>query len=178
VKKLLIGLVLATTTLTASSALAAEGDAATPAPFRVAQLGFFAGSWHGPLFGGEADETWMPPRDGTMLGSFRLTWPGTEKRLYELLIIEELANGEVVMNFRHFGPGMKLWEDEIDQPLNFVLVDVGLRTARFESSDRSQKPARFIFATDETGRALIVTVQSLTPDGQVAEEFAARYTRR
>ena len=34
----------------------------------IDELAFIAGSWQGPLFDGDADETWMPARDGTMIG--------------------------------------------------------------------------------------------------------------
>jgi hypothetical protein len=116
----------------------------------------------------------MPPRAGTMLGSFRLTWPESRKRLYEFLIIEEAENGEVVMNFRHFGPRMELWKNEVEAPLSFVLVEAGPGRAVFEAPDRAQKPARFIFESDETGRSLTIVVESLDAGGETEDSFTGR----
>jgi hypothetical protein len=163
--------------LSAVALLGAAGAEEPPAP-SVESVAFIAGTWHGELFGGEADESWMPPRAGTMLGSFRLTWPESGKRLYEFLIIEEAENGEVVMNFRHFGPRMELWKNEVEAPLSFVLVEAGPGRAVFEAPDRAQKPARFIFESDETGRSLTIVVESLDAGGETEDSFTAEYTRR
>lgn len=142
----------------------------------IEDLAFFAGSWHGELFGGKADETWMAPRDGTMIGVFRLTWDDGRK-LYELLIIEEVE-GEVKMVFRHFGAGMELWEREIERPNRFALVEQGENFAVFDAPDRSQEPARFRFERDPETDKLTVTVTSLDDEGQVKESFDAVYERR
>ncbi len=142
----------------------------------VEDLSFIAGSWHGELFGGRADETWMAPRDGTMVGVFRLTWDDG-RRLYELLVIEANEEGAVEMVFRHFGAGMELWPREIEKPNRFELVEVGKNLAVFDAPDRSQEPARFRFALDPESDRLTVTVSSLDEDGKVEESFDAVYER-
>ena len=168
-KLALLTLTLVGLTLVVSTARARESSSSIEA------LAFFAGSWHGELFDGKADETWMAPRDGTMVGVFRLTWDDGRK-LYELLTIEE-SDGEVKMVFRHFGPGMELWEREIEQPNRFTLVEVGENLAVFDAPDRSQEPARFRFERDPMSDTLTVTVASLDEAGQVKESFAAVYER-
>lgn len=142
----------------------------------IDDLAFLAGSWHGELFGGEADETWTPPRDGVMLGMFRLTWE-SGKRLYEFFVVEETADGTVEMVFRHFDEGMGLWEREIGNPPRFVLRRAGDGVAEFEAPDPTQEPARFRFAGSPDGEGLVVTVASLDAEGDVVESFDAVYER-
>ncbi len=146
--------------------------------FELDQLSFIAGEWEGELFGGHAEESWMPPHGGSMVGSFRLTWPERGKRLYELFLIEEEADGSIALVFRHFGPGMTLWKNEVDAPLRFVLTELSASRAVFAAPDKAQKPGRFIFESAKGGKALHITVQTLGEDGQVAEEFRADYRVR
>lgn len=162
---------------TPATSQAGDNEAPVLAP-GVRDLAFIAGDWRGELFGGLADETWMAPREGTMVGSFRLLWPDSGRRLYELLIIEDTPEGDVRLHFRHFDRGMELWEAEIAAPLSFVLVEVGARRAVFEASDPAQEPARFVFEGDAAGNALTVRVESLDAEGGVRDSFEAHYTRR
>ena len=175
--RLLYYLMIVMLLASAAASQAGEAEAASPPP-SVADLAFIAGDWQGELFGGVADEAWMPPREGTMVGSFRLLWPDSGRRLYELLIIEDTPEGTVNLNFRHFNPGMKLWEAEIEAPLSFVLKEAAPRQAVFEAQDRAQEPARFVFEGDAAGTTLTVRVESLDAEGEVRESFEAHYTRR
>lgn len=149
---------------------------AEKAGFDIQALSFITGTWHGELFGGKADETWTAPRDGTMMGVFRLTWDDG-RRLYELLLVEEKGNGEVEMVFRHFDEGMGLWEREIEKPNRFRLAEAGENFAVFEAPDRSQEPALFRFELDPVSDRLKITVASLDGEGKIRESFEAVYAR-
>jgi len=144
--------------------------------FSIEDLSFITGTWQGEIFGGKADETWLPPRDGTMPGMFRLTWKDG-RRLYELLLIEENQEGKVEMIFRHFESGMKLWPKEIEHPNRFELVKAGSGIAVFDAPDRNQKPAWIKFALTSDGEELTVTVASKDKAGNIDESFDVHYQR-
>jgi len=144
--------------------------------FGVEDLSFIAGTWQGEIFGGKADETWLPPRDGIMVGMFRLTWKDG-RRLYEFLLIEENQIGKVEMVFRHFESGMQLWPKEIESPNRFELVKAGKGIAIFEALDKGQKPARIQFTLASGSEELTVTVSSKDEAGSIDESFDVRYQR-
>ena len=144
--------------------------------FGIEDLSFITGTWQGEIFGGKADETWLPPRDGTMSGMFRLTWKDG-RRLFELLLIEENQEGKVEMFFRHFDSGMRIWPKEIESPNRFELVKAGSGIAVFGAPDRNQKPARIKFALASGGEELAVTVTSKDKTGNIEESFEVRYQR-
>ncbi len=144
--------------------------------FGIEDLSFISGTWQGEIFGGKADETWLPPRDGTMAGMFRLTWKDG-RRLYEFLLIEETQEGKVEMAFRHFETGMQLWPKEIEGPNRFELVRAGRGTAVFDAPDSNQKPARMKFALASGGDELTVTVMSKDKTGNIDERFDVHYQR-
>lgn len=149
---------------------------AQSAGHRIEELAFITGSWQGPLFGGDADETWMPPRDGTMVGVFRLTWPDNDRKIYELFLAEEVDD-RVVMTFRHFSPLMEAWEHEIGKPNMFEMVESGDTYAVFDAPDKTQKPGRLTFRLSDEGQ-LQILVESFEDDGTISEErFEAVYDR-
>jgi len=158
------------------SAALSGAQGAEPIDADIGALSFIAGSWEGELFGGHGREHWMGPQGGAMVGSFILTWPENDRRLYELLLIEQ-EGPHVVMVFRHFNPGMELWEAEKDAPLRFVLTEAAERRAVFRSPDVSQQPALLAFEVSEDDETLTVTVASLAPDGSIAESFQVEYGR-
>ncbi len=147
-----------------------------PVEAKVDALAFIAGSWEGELFGGRGQEHWIAPQGGAMVGSFILTWPDNDRRIYELLLIEQ--EGEhVTMCFRHFSPGMELWEAEIDAPLRFVLIESEPKRAVFQSPDYAQQPSRFIFEVNDDRSVLSVTVQSTDSEWNIKDGFEVAYQR-
>lgn len=70
---------------------------------------WLAGHWEGSGFGGGVEETWTPPRDGTMLGTFRLS-VGGEARLFEFMILY-VEDGHPAIRVKHFNADATPWED-------------------------------------------------------------------
>lgn len=139
----------------------------------IDSLAFIGGHWVGKGLGGDIEEGWFPPKHGCMVGVFRLSNPAKGLIVMEPVIIEQEGD-DVVFRFRHFGPGMKAWEDN-DNPLTFRLVEVNGTRAVFDAPDRSQKPGRLVY-TVENDR-LRVDVSSVTPDGATDETFTVEFDR-
>jgi hypothetical protein len=85
-------------------------------------MAWLAGYWVGEGLGGTMEDIWMPPRDGVMLGAFRLTKPDG-KGFYELFAIEELE-GSLRFVVKHFNPNWVGWEEK-DQAVKLPLRKVG-----------------------------------------------------
>src|SRR5690349_6788573 len=66
----------------------APAPAAPPPPAKIEAMAWLAGYWEGEGLGGKIEDTWMPPRDGVILGAFRLT-KADGKGFYELFAVEE-----------------------------------------------------------------------------------------
>ena len=113
-------IVLAAILLAAHAALAqAPAAPATPPPHaKIDQYAWLAGYWEGEGLGGKIEDIWMPPRDGVILGAFRLTKPDG-KGFYELFAIEEWE-GSLRFVVKHFHPNWVGWEEK-DQALRMPL---------------------------------------------------------
>lgn len=70
---------------------------------------WLAGHWEGFGFGGFVEETWTPPRDGTMLGTFRLS-VGGKARLFEFMILS-VEDGRPAIRVKHFNADASAWEE-------------------------------------------------------------------
>ena len=88
--------------------LAAEPDAELERVFE--HLEFLHGAWTGNGFGGTTDEVWLPPRDGQMLGLFRLVG-GTMPRFSEILTIGRF-DGRIELRLKHFDDQLHGWEEK------------------------------------------------------------------
>ncbi|PYT93036.1 MAG: hypothetical protein DMG36_11930 [Acidobacteria bacterium] len=93
----------------------------------LADFAWLSGRWEGQLGapGSEkqlsAEQQWMPPKNGTMQGFFRLT--DNEKTIViELFTIRETAAG-IIFYFRHFSPELKPWEGTEAYHLNLTKWD-------------------------------------------------------
>jgi hypothetical protein len=125
--------VLCLTVFLAWPSLAIPGtqEAAPSSPHRATLADFLwlAGRWEGKLGPMTAEQQWMAPRNGTMLGFFRLT--DNEKTIViELFTLREIPDG-VVFYFRHFSPELKPWEEAEAYRLNLTKSDA--TTFRFDS---------------------------------------------
>ncbi len=78
---------------------------------RIADAAWLQGYWSGTGMGGAADEAWMPPMAGVMLGSFRLHKPDGKPAFYELFAIEEVDD-TLVFVVKHFNPDWVGWEEK------------------------------------------------------------------
>ena len=70
----------------------------------------------------------MPPRNGVILGAFRLTKPDG-KGFYELFAVEEFE-GSLRFVVKHFHPNWVGWEEK-DQSLKMPLRRIGENEASF-----------------------------------------------
>ncbi len=109
----------------------------------LADLSFMSGSWKGSMFGGVAEEHWTGASGGSMVGMFRLVREG-KTAVTELTLIEEEEGGEVMLRFKHVGPGWRVWEK--DEPLTFRLREAGDGRAVFEAVDAGQGIRRIEYA--------------------------------
>jgi hypothetical protein len=114
--------------LIASSSLAEEAMTANtlrlsadqkPPAATIADMAWYAGRWTGTGLGGWTEEIWSPPRDGTMMGMYRMVKDG-KPIFYELLLIAE-ENGSLAIKLKHFHADLRGWEER-DASLRFPLV--------------------------------------------------------
>jgi hypothetical protein len=91
-------------------------------PAKIEQMAWLAGYWEGEGLGGQMEDIWMPPRNGVILGAFRLT-KADGKGFYELFAIEE-SEGSLRFVVKHFHPNWVGWEEK-DQALKMPLRKIG-----------------------------------------------------
>lgn len=104
--------------LACPAAIAQTPAPAAPPPAKIDAFAWLAGYWEGEGMGGRIEDIWMPPRDGVILGAFRLTKPDG-KGFYELFAIEEFE-GSLRFVVKHFHPNWVGWEEK-DQALKMPL---------------------------------------------------------
>ena len=90
-----------------------------PPAATIADMAWYAGRWTGTGLGGFTEEIWSPPRDGTMMGMYRMIEDG-KPIFYELLLIAE-EGGSLAIKLKHFHPDLRGWEER-DASLRFPLV--------------------------------------------------------
>ena len=112
----------------AFSHFAAAQDAPAAPRARADDVAWIAGYWEGEGLGGKIEDIWMPPRDGVILGAFRLTKPDG-KGFYELFAIEE-HEGSLRFVVKHFHPNWVGWEEK-DQALRLRLTRIAPDEAVF-----------------------------------------------
>jgi uncharacterized protein DUF6265 len=85
----------------------------------IADMEWYAGRWTGTGLGGFTEEIWSPPREGTMMGMYRMIKDG-KPIFYELLLIAQ-ENGSLAIKLKHFHADLRGWEER-DASLRFPLV--------------------------------------------------------
>jgi uncharacterized protein DUF6265 len=133
-------------------------------PADIADLAWFAGSWTCEAMGGSAEEIWSAPRNGGMMGMFRLIRNGSPV-FYELLTLVE-ENGSLILRVKHFSPKMTGWEEK-DQTIDFPLVAKENNVIYFDG---------MTFKREGPDAVTIFLAIHSKKDGSVREE-AFRYTR-
>jgi hypothetical protein len=104
---------------TANTQRLAEGEKSPPAT--IADMGWYQGRWTGSGLGGYNEEIWSPPRDGMMMGMYRMLKDG-KPVFYELLIITE-ESGSLMIKLKHFHPDLRGWEErDADAAVKFPFV--------------------------------------------------------
>lgn len=137
----------------------------------LAPLAWMSTTWRGEFLGGPCEEIWSLPRDGAMMGVFRIT-TGRGSRLYELMLIERRGD-ETWLSFRHFKPGVEPIDPE---SIELKLVTVSETEAVFENPAR-ERPARVRYArsgaaADEVTVEIYATMSDAQP-----QSFTMRQAR-
>lgn len=148
--------------LTAPSAVGAEASAtdaektrpAAAAEASLADLGWLVGHWRADALGGVAEEVWLEPDGGAMVGTFRLVRDG-EVAFYEIFTISE---PDLDLRLKHFHADLTGWEER-DEVVTFPFVGIGDGEALFEGLTLRLLP---------DGR-LQATVQTRSGDGTAGE---------
>lgn len=134
----------------------APADADTPpAPLRVADLAWLAGTWRGTMGGHQVDEHWSAPVGGEMVGVFH--WRRT-RPMYEILTIEDTPDG-AVLRLRHFGPGLVAWEEK-DGAVIFRPVGHGRCWALFAEEGDAAEETRVRYRREAGGGLLIQVLEN------------------
>ncbi|MFN7134261.1 MAG: DUF6265 family protein, partial [Myxococcales bacterium] len=143
--------------LAVAATLSPAAAAQQPA-FRVAQLGWLAGTWQGETADGLMEEQWLPPRGGTMLATSRIT-SGDKTVFVEFVRLLE-RGGEV---FYAVSIGERTTE--------FRLVKLEGESAVFENP-KHDFPQRILYR--RKGNTLLARIEG-TRDGRAAgEDFVLR----
>jgi hypothetical protein len=88
---------------------------------KLSDFAWLEGRWHGDWGPRMAEQTWMAPQAGTMVGIFRLV--ESEKPLaIELYTLVQRPDG-INFYFRHFTPELVPWEKSDATVLNLVSLD-------------------------------------------------------
>lgn len=95
----------------------------------LADARLLVGHWRGEFLGGVAEEVWLPPAGGTMVGVFRL-FREDKVVFYEIMTAVE-EEGSVSLKLKHFHPDLKGWEEK-DEMVTFRLVRSGKDALWFE----------------------------------------------
>ncbi len=68
---------------------------------------WMAGTWHGQGFGGTTEETWSPPTQQEMVGTFRHFDKDGKTTFYEFFRMNQKA-----LELKHFSPSFEGWEEK------------------------------------------------------------------
>lgn len=121
---------------TSPSPAPATSPKASPPQATLADFAWLAGSWQGELNGLHVDQSYMAPKNGLILGDFRMT--DKEKTLFvEIFTFLEKKDG-VELYVRHFSPELGIGQDEKDRPLLLKLVRLDSKQAEFRTSEGTQ----------------------------------------
>jgi hypothetical protein len=85
----------------------------------IADMAWLAGHWVGEGLGGLIEEVWSPPRNGVMIGMFRLVRDG-KPVFYELLTLAE-EKGSLMIRLKHFNADLTGWEEK-DKTIDFPFI--------------------------------------------------------
>jgi hypothetical protein len=112
----------------------------TPPQPTLADFLWLVGAWQGDLNALQADQVYMAPKNGLMLGTFRLT--NKEKTLLvEIFTLLEKKDG-VELYVRHFNPELVIGEAEKDRPLLLKLARLDAKQAEFRTPEGTRPPIR------------------------------------
>lgn len=97
---------------------------------KIADVAWLQGYWDGEGMGGTVEDIWMPPREGTMPGAFRLIRPhAAGGNLFWLVAIQE-TGASLTFAFRHVLQDFTALEEK-DKALRLPLTAITPTTATF-----------------------------------------------
>jgi len=133
-----------------------------PGTGNIQDLEWLVGYWTGSGLGGECEETWMPPVDGNMIGTFRF-WSEGKLIFTEFMnIVQE--EDTFYLKLKHFNPDLSGWEEKEEWTI-FRLVEIGDNTIWFHG-----------FTMQRIGSEMILTLE-ITENGKTTlEEF--KYSKK
>jgi hypothetical protein len=118
----------------------ADQKAATPdSKGNLSQFSWLVGEWRGQWGPRLAQQVWMPPQAGVMVGAFQVSENG-RKMVIELYTITSTPRG-VEVRVRHFTPSLTPWEKAGPTLLNLKTIDS--KSILFENADNGQ-PKRWL----------------------------------
>ena len=102
----------------------------------LADFAWLAGVWQGELNGLQVDQSYLPPKNGLMLGDFRMT--DKEKTIFvEMFTFLEKKDG-IEVYVRHFSPELAIGPSEKDRALLLKLVRFDSKQAEFRTPEGAQ----------------------------------------
>lgn len=111
-----------------------------------------------------AEESWLPPAAGRMVGVFRLV-RGDSVQFYELVSLVE-EEGSLVLRLKHFEPDLAGWEEK-DESVDFPLVRRTPDTLWFDG-----------LTIERRGEDRMTIWVALQAEGADAREATFEYRRR
>jgi hypothetical protein len=94
----------------------------------IRDLDWISGYWTGSGLGGECEELWLPPKDNSMVGTFRFMMDGKLIFSEYMLMIEE--EGMLSLKIKHFNRDLTAWEEKEDWTV-FRFIKSESQTAYF-----------------------------------------------
>jgi len=100
----------------------------------LAQFAWLAGRWQGDWGPRIAQQVWMPPKSGVMVGVFQLT-EDAQTLVIELYTITATPQG-IELRVRHFTPTLTAWQK--DEPSSLKLMTYDSKSFLFVNQDNGQ----------------------------------------
>lgn len=100
----------------------------------LAQFTWLAGRWRGDWGPRVAQQVWMPPQSGVMVGVFQLS-EDDRTLVVELYTIVSTPRG-IMLRVRHFTPTLALWEKS--NPSILVLKSIDSKSILFDNAGTGQ----------------------------------------
>lgn len=129
----------------------------------IAEMSWLSGQWTGNALGGISEEIWSEPKNGVMMGMYRLVRDG-KPIFYEFLTLQE-ENGSLMIRVKHFNPDLTGWEEK-NKTVDFPFVEKTRGVLHFDG---------MAFQPDGNN-AVTIFLAIRQKDGSVREE-TFRYTR-
>lgn len=149
----------------------AQTPSPNPSKALWANLAWLDGRWQGNWGPRVAEQTWMGPKGGAMVGMFRAV-ENSKTLVIELFSLLETPDG-IEYRFRHFTPALAPWESSGPTVLKVTSAD----PARIVFENPSDgKPKRVIFT--RTGPDTYISRSEITPDEGETQVTEITYHRQ